>query len=211
MYASELRDNQWLAMKSGSLLNLDSPHSSVSSLQLAALAVNTKLWLRDVDRRPFAATECDNSADDALSDGNESSEDRRSMLDSCRGLSVVSHQTRPVSRFSESSFIKKLEALGVGRPSTFASILNTLQTRGYVHVDKNIIIPTLKGLIVDGYMEKYFVDLVDVGFTAAMENSLDAIASGLLNKETFLKTFYLSEKDGLLPRVRIQYGVYRVW
>eukprot|EP00596_Hydrurales_sp_CCMP1899_P009853 CAMPEP_0119050552 /NCGR_PEP_ID=MMETSP1177-20130426/70557_1 /TAXON_ID=2985 /ORGANISM="Ochromonas sp, Strain CCMP1899" /LENGTH=1251 /DNA_ID=CAMNT_0007029085 /DNA_START=438 /DNA_END=4193 /DNA_ORIENTATION=- len=121
------------------------------------------------------------------------------------GIIAMQHVTRPPSRFSQASFIKELEIIGVGRPSTYAKIFQILKERGYVHVDGQTLIPTLKGLIVAAWLAKHFPDLVEPQFTASMEDSLDRISQGTEEKQKFLSDFYLGdpgeENSGLLSRV----------
>ena len=132
------------------------------------------------------------------------------------GLRTMRHHTRPPSRFTEAAFIQELEELGVGRPSTYSSILQTLKERGYIIVDRQTIVPTIKGMVVSAFLEKYFPQFVDAAFTAEMERNLDSIAHGECAKEEFLHRFYFQEaseissaatgrahvvKQGLLPTV----------
>ena len=126
------------------------------------------------------------------------------------GLVGTSHVTRPPTRFTEAGFIKELESVGVGRPSTYSKIFDTLKKREYVTIDGRTIIPTLKGLLVDQLLTKHFNDIVQPEFTATMEKGLDLIAHGEANKLQFLTDYYLGSKDkteekteftGLIPRV----------
>jgi len=123
------------------------------------------------------------------------------------GLSAREHLTRPPSRFTEASFVKELEAAGVGRPSTYAQILNILKSRGYMKVDRRTLVPTPRGMIVASLMKEHFLQIVDPHFTASMEAGLDEIASGAGDKNTFLSNFYLGDgvkedgSSGLLPAV----------
>ena len=88
------------------------------------------------------------------------------------------HATQPPPRYTEASLVKALEDLGVGRPSTYASILGTIQSRGYVWKKGTALVPSFTAFAVVGLLERYFADLVDYGFTAAMEDDLDDIANG---------------------------------
>jgi len=108
------------------------------------------------------------------------------------GLRSVSHTTRAPARFSVSSFIKELEELGVGRPSTYARIYQVLQEREYVVVDGRSIIPTMRGMVVAQWLQTHIPQLVDAAFTAEMEQNLDLIARGELDKNAFLENFYLA-------------------
>lgn len=88
------------------------------------------------------------------------------------------HFTQPPPRFTEASLVRTLEENGIGRPSTYAPILSTLQQRGYVYKEKRRLVPTETGFIVNDLLVNYFPDIVDVNFTAHMEEDLDRIASG---------------------------------
>ncbi len=101
-----------------------------------------------------------------------------------------SHTTLPPARYTEASLIKKLESEGVGRPSTYASIIHTILERGYVVKDGNALIPTYTGIIVDHYLQIHFKALVDVHFTSKMEEDLDAIARGDKEFIPYIKEFY---------------------
>ncbi|HVZ36127.1 MAG TPA: DNA topoisomerase, partial [Polyangiaceae bacterium] len=100
------------------------------------------------------------------------------------------HETQPPARYTEASLVKHLEELGVGRPSTYASILSTIQQRGYVWKKGSALVPSFKAFAVVQLLEKHFSDLVDYAFTARMEDDLDAIAGGREEAVPWLKRFY---------------------
>ncbi len=100
------------------------------------------------------------------------------------------HFTQPPPRFSEASLVKKLEELGIGRPSTYASILTTLRDRGYVTMDRNRFIPDSKGRIVTAFLENYFKKYVEYDFTADLEETLDEISAGEADWKAFLRNFW---------------------
>jgi len=100
------------------------------------------------------------------------------------------HFTEPPSRYSEASLIKKLESLGIGRPSTYAPTITILQTRKYIEIDKKRIHPTEVAFTVTQMLEKHFPDIVDSSFTANMEEILDEVAEGKKNWQSVLKEFY---------------------
>lgn len=102
------------------------------------------------------------------------------------------HFTQPPPRFSEASLVKRLEELGIGRPSTYASILTTLRDRGYVTMDKNRFIPDSKGRIVTAFLENFFKRYVEYDFTADLEETLDEISAGEADWREFLKDFWAS-------------------
>jgi DNA topoisomerase-1 len=100
------------------------------------------------------------------------------------------HFTQAPPRFSEASLVKRLEELGIGRPSTYASILSTLRDRGYVTMDKNRFIPDSKGRIVTAFLENFFSRYVEYDFTAKLEEQLDEISAGDANWKEFLRNFW---------------------
>lgn len=100
------------------------------------------------------------------------------------------HFTQPPPRFSEASLVKRLEELGIGRPSTYASILTTLRDRGYVTMDKNRFIPDSKGRIVVAFLENFFKRYVEYDFTADLEETLDKISNGDVDWKEFLHEFW---------------------
>ncbi|MCC7441464.1 MAG: type I DNA topoisomerase [Bdellovibrionales bacterium] len=118
-------------------------------------------------------------------------------------LEALPHETKPPARFTEASLVQTLEKEGVGRPSTYATIIQTIQDRGYVRKVGNALIPTFTGVAVSQLLERYFDHLVDLGFTSQMEKSLDEIAEGKREWLPYLKEFYLG-KTGLLPSVQQQ-------
>ncbi len=105
------------------------------------------------------------------------------------------HATLPPARFTEASLIKELEDRGIGRPSTYASILQTIQDRGYVWKKGSALVPTLTAFAVVNLLEQHFADLVDFDFTAKMEDDLDAIAGGRLESTPWLKDFYFGDPN----------------
>ncbi|HEX3705489.1 MAG TPA: type I DNA topoisomerase [Mycobacteriales bacterium] len=104
-----------------------------------------------------------------------------------------SHSTSPPARYTEASLVAKLEELGIGRPSTYASILGTIQDRGYVFKRGTALVPSFTAFAVVGLLEQYFGRLVDYGFTAAMEDDLDGIASGTTRSTEWLTRFYFGD------------------
>src|ERR1700691_2659755 len=104
------------------------------------------------------------------------------------------HDTQPPDRYSEATLIKKLEDLGIGRPSTYASVMKTIDRRGYVGKKRKSLVPTFRAFAVVNLLEIYFADLVDYQFTAAMEDQLDEIAQGRQDLEPWLRKFYFGDK-----------------
>ncbi len=105
------------------------------------------------------------------------------------------HATSPPARFTEASIVKRLEELGIGRPSTWASIIQTVQDRGYVWKKGQALVPTWTAFAVVGLMEKHFEGLVDYAFTARVEEDLDAIARNEQKKDQWLQRFYFGDDD----------------
>jgi DNA topoisomerase I len=108
-------------------------------------------------------------------------------------LNALGHTTSPPARYTEASLVKKLEELGIGRPSTYASIMGNLQAK-YVWKKGSALIPSWTAFAVVNLMEKHFGALVDFAFTARMEDELDDIASGAQKKLPYLKRFYFGDK-----------------
>jgi DNA topoisomerase I len=105
-------------------------------------------------------------------------------------LEPGSHATQPPARYTEASLVKAMEDLGVGRPSTYASVIATILDRGYVWKKGTALVPSFTAFAVVGLLERYFANLVDYGFTASMEDDLDAIASGNEESLPWLTRFY---------------------
>jgi DNA topoisomerase-1 len=110
-------------------------------------------------------------------------------------LSPNGHATSPPARYTEASLVKRLEELGIGRPSTWASIIQTVQDRGYVWKKGQALVPTWTAFAVVGLMEKHFDELVDYAFTARIEEDLDAIARAERQKQDWLQKFYFGDDD----------------
>ena len=106
------------------------------------------------------------------------------------------HSTQAPARYTEASLVKALEELGVGRPSTYASIIGTIQDRGYVWKKGTALVPSFTAFAVVGLLERHFGDLVDYGFTAAMEDDLDRIADGSEQALPWLTRFYFGPTEG---------------
>ena len=103
------------------------------------------------------------------------------------------HDTQPPDRYSEATLIKKLEDLGIGRPSTYASVMKTIDRRGYVWKKGKSLVPAFRAFAVVNLLQTYFADLVDYQFTAAMEDQLDEIAQGTQDLEPWLQKFYFGD------------------
>jgi DNA topoisomerase-1 len=108
-----------------------------------------------------------------------------------QAIEAAQHFTEPPPRFSEAALVKRMEELGIGRPSTYASILQVLQDRGYVRIDKKRLIPEDKGRVVVGFLESFFQKYVEYDFTAALEEQLDKVSNNELNWKTVLQNFWI--------------------
>lgn len=118
----------------------------------------------------------------------------------CEHVEPKGHETQPPARFTEASLVKMLEQEGIGRPSTYASIMDTIQRRGYVEKNGKQLVPTFTAFATNNLLEKQFERLVDVGFTAHMEQELDDIAEGQIEAIPYLNAFYHGE-GGIQERV----------
>jgi len=139
--------------------------------------------------------------------------DEREALEN-RGLSPKQHFTEPPPRYTEASLVKALEENGIGRPSTYSTIVETIQARGYVEQLERRFHPTEIGIAVNDLLAEHFKEIVDVGFTASMEHKLDAIeenpSADWQNAVTVLQDFYrpfehdLAEAERKLPKVEMR-------
>ncbi len=140
----------------------------------------------------------------AEENGNESDEDKR--LPEIRtgealersSISATQHTTEPPPRYSEASLIKKMEELGIGRPSTYAATLKTLEDREYVQIDKRKLIPEAKGRLVTTFLEGFFRRYIEYDFTAALEEKLDRISDGKLAWKEVLRDFWTDFSNALV-------------
>ncbi len=112
-------------------------------------------------------------------------------------LTPDGHSTNPPARYTEASLVKALEELGIGRPSTYSSIIKTIQDRGYVYKKGSALVPSWVAFAVIGLLEQHFRRLVDYNFTAAMEDELDAIAAGRQRRVDWLHNFYFGGDYGV--------------
>ncbi len=112
---------------------------------------------------------------------------------SCSKIDALEHATKPPARFTEASLVKELEKEGVGRPSTYATIIETIQDRKYVQKVGNALAPTFTAFAVMELLEKHFPDMVDIQFTSDMESRLDLIATGKENRVAYLTKYYSGE------------------
>ena len=144
----------------------------------------------------------------------ETDEDAKNILPECNindeviifKLNEEQHYTEPPPRYSEASLVKKMEELGIGRPSTYASIISVLSTRGYVELINKRFFPTDRGKLISAFLEKLFNRYVDYNFTADLENQLDDITSGKIEwikvLENFWKDFFINVNSVKEKRTR---------
>ncbi|KAF0225323.1 MAG: DNA topoisomerase [Rhodospirillaceae bacterium] len=135
--------------------------------------------------------------DDSPAPGTEDDESERLLPDVTEGEAMArqdvradQHFTQPPPRFSEASLVKRMEELGIGRPSTYASILSVLQDRNYVRLDQRRFIPEDRGRLVTAFLESYFGRYVEYNFTADLENQLDEVSDGKINWKKVLEDFW---------------------
>ncbi len=121
----------------------------------------------------------------------------------CLALNITDHETKPPARYTEASLVQTLEKEGIGRPSTYATIISTIQDRGYVKKVGNALIPTFTALVVSKLLSKYLPNYVDLKFTSEMEDRLDDVANGDLNSIKYLGTIYFGDQ-GLKTQVEKQ-------
>jgi len=121
-------------------------------------------------------------------------------------VSPEGHSTSPPARYTEASLVKKLEELGIGRPSTWANTIQTVFERGYVWKKGNALVPTWTAFAVVNLLDHHFQTLVDYAFTAELEDDLDAIARNELRKEDWLQRFYFGDEPGLKALVETKIG-----
>ncbi|HOV59596.1 MAG TPA: type I DNA topoisomerase [Candidatus Hydrogenedentes bacterium] len=122
-----------------------------------------------------------------------------------RNVEAERHETQPPARYTEASLVRQLEEAGIGRPSTYAPTVQTIQERGYVERVGQTLAPTYLGIAVTLLLRKHFPEYVNVGFTAEMEDVLDDIANGRRDWVTFLRLFYFGDNNkqlGLLPKIQ---------
>jgi DNA topoisomerase I len=128
-----------------------------------------------------------------------------------RGLTKDQHFTEPPPRYTEASLVKALEENGIGRPSTYAPIMGTIQERGYVDRDGRALKPTELGFVVNDFLSEQFPNVVDLSYTAAMEEELDDIASGLRRWQPTVRELYNPLSEALIsaedaPKVQQETG-----
>ncbi|SEP27945.1 type I DNA topoisomerase [Trujillonella endophytica] len=152
-----------------------------------------RAYVESRDEGNGASTDDDQGSDDA--ERRLPRVERGQQLDT-RQLDAKGHTTSPPSRYTEPSLVARLEELGIGRPSTYASIMQTIQDRGYVWKKGAALVPSFVAFAVVNLLEQHFAQLVDYDFTASLEEELDEIAGGTLQRVTWLTEFYFGGEGG---------------
>ncbi len=155
------------------------------------------------------------SVDEEAGGQSDDAESRLPALDEGERVTAVElnpdgHNTNPPARYTEASLIKTLEDLGIGRPSTYSSIIKTILDRGYVYKRGSALVPSWVAFAVVGLLEAYFGRLVDFDFTASMEDDLDAIAGGREQRGNWLSSFYFGGDHGVEGSVARSGGLKRM-
>jgi len=142
-----------------------------------------KVYREGIDDAPQRATADDESDRllPAMAEGEPSRQE---------AVTAEQHFTEPPPRYTEASLVKKLEELGIGRPSTYASIISVLQQRNYVRLDSKRFVPEDRGRVVSAFLTEFFERYVEYGFTAELENQLDAVAAGEVDWKEVLRAFW---------------------
>ncbi|MBE7190814.1 DNA topoisomerase, partial [Jatrophihabitans endophyticus] len=160
------------------------------------------------DVRLGAADEAPEEAVDAEASGGTAQEQllalRAGQALTLQQLTPAQHFTQPPPRFSESTLVRELEECGIGRPSTYATILSTIVTRGYVLKDEGRFFPTELGLLVTELLTASFPQVLDVAFTAAMEEKLDDVETGSVDWVQLLHEFYFGGFADALERAKVE-------
>ncbi|WP_170337533.1 type I DNA topoisomerase [Ruegeria arenilitoris] len=138
------------------------------------------------DPARFAKTTLKDQFDKATADG----ADKKAILSDNEAVLALQHHTQPPPRYTEATLVKRMEELGIGRPSTYASIVTTIQDRGYVRKDKNRLIPEEKGRIVTIFLLNFFRQYVGYEFTANLEEQLDEVSDGARDYKDLLSKFW---------------------
>ncbi len=115
-------------------------------------------------------------------------------------LKSIIHETKPPARYTEATLVKELEKSGVGRPSTYAAVISTIQDRKYARLDAKALVPTFTAFAVTALLEEHFPDLVDSGFTSGLEDKLDGVAAGTTDPVKYLDDYYKGD-NGLRAKV----------
>ncbi len=123
------------------------------------------------------------------------------------------HITKPINRFTEASLVKLLEELSIGRPSTYSATIQTIINRKYAYKKGTTLIPTFTGIAITQLLEVYFPELVDLDFTARMENDLDLISTGQINRAPWLSQFYFGDQQASenLSKIGLQKRIENCW
>ena len=163
--------------------------------QVAVMRARGKTYLFQGFRAAFVGVQSDQEDEAVLPPVSKGMAARPSEVD------AQGKETQPPPRLSEAALVQRLEELGIGRPSTYAAIIETVQDRGYVFKKGTSLVPTWAAFAVTRLMEQHFEDLADYAFTANLEDGLDLIAAGTLKPAAYLDDFYRSKGSSLTPLV----------
>lgn len=204
-------------MKTGDELGLSGPHLKLYGLiwkrtvatQMAEARLRFQTVTVSVDDAEFRATGRHvefpgffRAYVEGVDDPEAAMDDQESALPpleqgeklNCADLEPIAHETKPPARFTEATLVRELESDGIGRPSTYASIISTIQDRGYVRKSGNQLVPTFTAMAVTRLLEDYFPQFVDLAFTARMEQTLDDVATGEAERLPYLQQFYCGQE-----------------
>ena len=113
-----------------------------------------------------------------------------------QGLTPKGHETAPPARYTEATLVKRLEDEGIGRPSTYASIIETIvRKRGYAFRQGKALVPSFTAMVLTSFLRGHFATLVEIGFTMGIEEQLDEISNGTMSRLAFLRRFYFGERE----------------
>ncbi len=178
------------------IVGTSKPTDAAASAEAVFAAAGTVITFRGF----LAAYEEGRDETVAASPGREDDERRLPLLKEGQGLEAArlepeGHETNPPARYTEATLVRALEQRGIGRPSTYASIIATILDRGYVFKKDSALVPTFLAFAVVGLLEQHFAQLVDYDFTARMEDALDRIAAGDEERVGWLRRFYFGDGE----------------
>ena len=156
----------------------------------------------------------DNDTDDGIDDKNQIfPKINENDILNITSTNDYEHATKSVNRFTEASLVKMLEELSIGRPSTYSSTIQTITSRKYAYKKGTTLIPSFTGIAITQLLEEYFPELVDLDFSARMEDDLDSISTGTINRSPWLSQFYFgdSKTSDNLPLIGLKQRIENCW
>ena len=184
-----------MADAKGERMTVDTTATTATG-QVGVLRARGKTYTFPGFRVAFVGTQAQEEGEDAIFPAMT-----KDMAATPTSADPTGKSTQPPARLSEATLVQRLEELGIGRPSTYAAIIETVQDRGYVFKKGTALVPTWAAFAVTRLMEDHFERLADFAFTAKLEDGLDHIASGTLKRERYLEDFYRADKVGLTPLI----------